>query len=264
MSIVSNNKHKLFTAERRLLERRLRTNAENSDLASCEAVSEIKSMRRELAEMRREFTLLRSHIGGQESFWVQNTGSPNTPHEIQIGTNKKVHSDDVEILKTEIRALATCINKTKLEIATIRPSGDGDDRIIIVSNELDAVVSATEVATQSILDSIEHIEELVQGLRVELSEPHIVDTIDEIIDRLVTVIVSCNFQDITGQRISKVVSALKYIDESVNNMIAIWGPVGSASGDAKSTADEDAHLLNGPQLEGAGYSQDDIDKMFFK
>ena len=74
---------------------------------------------------------------------------------------------------------------------------------------------------------------------------------------------ACNFQDITGQRISKVVKTLQFIEERVNKMIEIWGEEGFT--DVKQDQEErdaEAALLNGPQLANQGVSQADIDKLF--
>jgi chemotaxis protein CheZ len=73
---------------------------------------------------------------------------------------------------------------------------------------------------------------------------------------------ACSFQDITGQRISKVVGTLREIEGAVDKLLNLFGP-----GDAdplpemEDTRSEDEQLLNGPQLDGQGVSQDDIDKL---
>ena len=80
---------------------------------------------------------------------------------------------------------------------------------------------------------------------------------------------ACSFQDITGQRTTKVVNTLRYIEQRVNTMIEIWG----VDRDVLSSADAstshrkmnddhpDAHLLNGPAL-GDGVDQATIDALF--
>jgi Chemotaxis phosphatase, CheZ len=76
------------------------------------------------------------------------------------------------------------------------------------------------------------------------------------------ILTACSFQDITGQRTTKVVNTLRYLEQRVNSMLEIWGvdslkglvaPV--EIGDTR----PDAHLLNGPSLEGV--SQDDVDAL---
>ena len=75
---------------------------------------------------------------------------------------------------------------------------------------------------------------------------------------------ACNFQDITGQRITKIVNTFKFVEARINSMIEIWGADAIASVEPKVTddGDPDAALLNGPQLGDGGINQDDIDKLF--
>ena len=76
---------------------------------------------------------------------------------------------------------------------------------------------------------------------------------------------ACNFQDITGQRITKVVGAIKFIEDRIDRMIEILGGQ-SALRDVELPADDvdaNAALLAGPQLEtDPKISQDDIDRFF--
>jgi chemotaxis protein CheZ len=175
---------------------------------------------------------------------------------------------EIEILRTEVRALARSIHQTKSEIAALRSQNSDEDRLIIVSNELDAVVNATEGATQSILEAAEKIDSLAENVKAKGSEDsYLYHIAEEISDNVVAIFEACNFQDITGQRITKVVNTLKFIEERVNAMVDIWGSESFDGTSAAATtkpvaASDDSHLLNGPQLENRGISQDDIDKLF--
>jgi chemotaxis regulatin CheY-phosphate phosphatase CheZ len=65
---------------------------------------------------------------------------------------------------------------------------------------------------------------------------------------------------------TKVVNALRYLEQRVNTMIEIWGITPEdalkAAQTAKPTdARPDAHLLNGPAREGEGVAQDDVDRL---
>lgn len=72
---------------------------------------------------------------------------------------------------------------------------------------------------------------------------------------------ACNFQDLTGQRISKVVKALRHIESHIDRMILVFGEqlashtVGMSDQDATS----ESALMNGPQLPDKANKQDDID-----
>ena len=175
---------------------------------------------------------------------------------------------EINVLRTEVRALAVCIEQTKAEIAALNASGSNDDHLKVVGQELDAIVDATEGATQSILEAAEKLDSLNQQLQMHCSEDSFMQGISgEIGDTVISIYEACNFQDITGQRISKVVKALKYVEERIMAMIGIWGedaiaeiqPQGQGT---KGNDHEEAHLLNGPQLAQHAISQDDIDKLF--
>jgi len=174
--------------------------------------------------------------------------------------------DDVD-LRVEITRLVKEIGKTKSELANLRhPMADEDqDKISSASNELDAIVEATESATTDILHSSEEISGLLEKLR---SDGDLDDEqraiIDQIEGKSIAILEACNFQDITGQRITKVVNTMKFIEERVKAMIEIWGVNAFADLPIPQDEheDEDAALLAGPQLEHQGLTQDDIDAMF--
>ncbi len=167
----------------------------------------------------------------------------------------------VEILRLELQQMSASIQETRREIASIKPKGNSDSRIMAATEELDAIVTATERATTEILTSAERLQEIVDRLRDrELDE----DACDELEDLATQIFMACSFQDITGQRTTKVVNTLRYLEQRVNSMIQIWGiadvsPV--TSEDEAKDSRPDAHLLNGPSREGEGVSQDEIDKM---
>ena len=74
------------------------------------------------------------------------------------------------------------------------------------------------------------------------------------------------FQDITSQRITKVMSQLERIEAKMDILIDLVGEdldeiPEELIAEEKTDHDEweEANLLNGPQLEGEGNSQEDID-----
>lgn len=176
-----------------------------------------------------------------------------------------VPTAEASALKTELRALAFCIEQTKSEIAALRSEDDDVDRLYSVTSELDAVVSATENATHQILSSSERIETLMREARAHLSDGYAGRILEDVQDCTIAIFEACNFQDITGQRISKVVRTLQYIESRINSMVEIWGEDSfttcSRRLDEPKAADE-ALLLNGPQLGNGGISQEDIDRLF--
>ncbi len=170
---------------------------------------------------------------------------------------------EVKLLRNEIRAMSIAIQQTKSEIAALRPPNTKDDRLIVVTQELDAIVTATEQATNSILESAEKIDQLAEQMQALGSDATSHRLAGDIRDTVVAMFEACNFQDITGQRISKVVKTLQFIEDRINSMIAIWGADAFAEmPHGQEEMDEESKLLNGPQLANQGVSQADIDKMF--
>jgi chemotaxis protein CheZ len=70
---------------------------------------------------------------------------------------------------------------------------------------------------------------------------------------------ACNFQDLSGQRIAKVMAMLQFIDERIARMMEIWG--GAEAFKHLAAAGSEPNLLHGPKLAGdSGHvTQDDID-----
>lgn len=167
-----------------------------------------------------------------------------------------INANDLKLYR-EIESLADYIHAAKAEIAALRPGEIKNEFIASATDELDAIVGSTEAATNEIMDSAEHLESLTPLMDVEVAA-----RLTEITTRIFE---ACTFQDITGQRITKVVKTLQYIEARINAMIDIWGPDNIAEIVPKAAADhrdDDARLLNGPALENQGISQDDIDKLF--
>ena len=114
------------------------------------------------------------------------------------------------------------------------------------------------------MDSTEKIDELAAKLQNNADNEDDRSAADEIMELTIKMIEACNFQDLTGQRITKVVGARGYVEDRINAMIEIWGEDDISEVDA-SVADEtdnDKNLLNGPAMGGEGIAQDDIDALF--
>jgi chemotaxis protein CheZ len=155
-------------------------------------------------------------------------------------------------LYQELEHLARYIQSAKREIAALRPH-DITDRIPAATDELDAVVDHTAEATGTILDAAERLEKLAPTLPAETGS--IVGT------AVTSIYEACNFQDITGQRITKVVKTLKFIEQKID---ALLGAFGEGFGDAPpppepEPVDEDTRLMHGPQLPKEANKQAEID-----
>ena len=162
----------------------------------------------------------------------------------------------------ELKHLAEFIQDTKTEIAALRPDVVKQQYLPTAADELDAIVAATAHATNAIMDAADSISAAGDS-------PAITDAVTKIYE-------ACTFQDITGQRITKVVKVLKVIEERIDRLlIAVGGAdplpleqldaAGADSFEALfGSADQDrsdAALLNGPALPANAHSQDEIDAL---
>jgi chemotaxis protein CheZ len=157
-------------------------------------------------------------------------------------------------LYRELESLAGYIHAAKEEIAALRPGEIKNEFIASATDELDAIVGATEAATNEIMDAAESLGSLSPMLDQEVA-----NRLDEITTRIFE---ACTFQDITGQRITKVVKALKEIEDRVENLVKMFGAEyddGSSKTEPKPLTDQD--LLNGPQLPGNATNQAEIDAL---
>lgn len=172
--------------------------------------------------------------------------------------------EEARVLRREILGLFDRIQRIRREIASIRKPGEPQDRFASMSDELDAIVVSTESATNTIMENVESIDETVMALRETLSDADSIAKLDRIPDHIGAIFEACSFQDITGQRITKVVNTLQFIEKRVNALIEVWGE--SALSDVEPRDDreqlapnDERRLLNGPQLPGHATSQSDID-----
>lgn len=134
-----------------------------------------------------------------------------------------IDHQEIERIRTEISDIAGRIRTTKAEIAQLRHPLASDDKINQASSQLGQVVSATEVATNSIMSAAEQIDEAVAELKTLVTDGYQMAKVNDVADQVVRIYEACNFQDLTGQRITKVVKTLAFIEERVANMMAIWG-----------------------------------------
>ena len=157
-------------------------------------------------------------------------------------------------LLEEVEELAKTIATAKTEIAALRVDDITDHDIPSATDELDAIVGHTAQATHAILESCELLDEVAANIT---GEPAI-----KLQDATTRIYEACSFQDITGQRITKIVATLKTIEGKVAHIIATFGP--GITHSARKPANQElteADLLNGPQLPTNAMDQSDIDKL---
>ncbi len=157
---------------------------------------------------------------------------------------------------SEFMSIAEEISSMKKEISALRPSEMRHNAIPDAGRELDAVVEATEKATNIIMSSAEEI------MGADTSDADAYQAL--VNDKIIEIFEACSFQDITGQRISKVVNALNVIDQRVSTFIDRMKMQNVEDVEIEETEAERRKrelILHGPQHDGEGVNQSEVDAM---
>ncbi len=176
--------------------------------------------------------------------------------EILIATMQAYfRSIDTRIYR-ECRAMADYLTNARREIAALQPKDLESARIPRAGMELDAIVQQTEEATNTIMESAEAI---------MAADPADTEEFQAIVqEHIVRIFEACSFQDITGQRISKVVETLRYIEQRIMELRRLLGVTDE---DIEALIDEqekqqgEKDLLRGPALAGEGIDQSEVDAL---
>ncbi len=168
-------------------------------------------------------------------------------------------------LQAEVLNLIQYIHRLRKEIAGIAQEKDDQTAFDGMADRLDAIVESTAQATDTILAGMEEINGLVEQLRAH-PEPSGIDSLcDGIVTKTMEALEACSFQDLTGQRINKIVGSMKFVEERVNAMAELCGhdEIQALTHQWELPQQiDDGVALEGPQRAGAGISQDEIDQLF--
>ncbi len=163
-------------------------------------------------------------------------------------------------LLAEIEKMAEYIMTAKKEIAALSPDKEtNESQVDNASLELTEVIKATEDATNNIMDAAEAIQTIADSLSESEAKEKLTGHVSDLMQ-------ACTFQDITGQRIRKVLRMHEHIEARLGNLVKIFGgalPEGYTIKQLPTGSNRpDEALMNGPQLGKDAPSQEDIDKLF--
>ncbi|WP_199270367.1 protein phosphatase CheZ [Stappia indica] len=176
--------------------------------------------------------------------------------EVMTGSMREFLGAIQPTITAELTAIADEISRLKVEIVNLRPNDMKNNQIPEAGRELDAIVESTESATHTIMEAAETI---------MAADDMDHDAYQALVnDKMIEIFEACAFQDITGQRISKVVSALNAIDSRVSAFVERLRIAESDDAPQEETDEERRRrdlILHGPQHAGEGVSQADVDSM---
>jgi chemotaxis protein CheZ len=157
----------------------------------------------------------------------------------------------------ELREIAGYIDSMRQQIGALQPHEIRENRIPAAGQELSAIVKATEHATNTIMECAETL------MAADASDAAAYKALVD--EKMLVIFEACSFQDITGQRIAKVVETLQHIEERVArfaDVMQVKDMEGFVTESERDRAERRQRLmLHGPQLEGQAIGQSDVDSL---
>lgn len=170
------------------------------------------------------------------------------PPAAQIAVAAPLRPDEIQRVTSELQLIHAAIRGTQPH-QTSNGAGAVQARI---AGELHAVINDSELATQKILAAAEDIDQAANNLSVALKGDFEHGLAQDIRDRVIAIFEACNFQDLTSQRVAKVMATFAGLERQI---------VRALDELARVSAVPRAH---GPRLAGDGghVSQSELDSMF--
>ncbi len=156
---------------------------------------------------------------------------------------------DYAALFAEVEILARHIDCTRTEIAMLNADEVVKSHVVTATDELDAIVLHTVNATTAILDACEAID---NAQIHQLSDVAGAAT--------AKIYEACSFQDITGQRVQKIVRTLQLIEVRISEILHVFGST-TVRQNSLATMQMENPLLSGPQQPGTAMDQGAVDAL---
>lgn len=190
------------------------------------------------AEIAKELADLRAMLAAQ-------------PH-WQLAAIDQSHEDAIRRLASELRLVQSAMRDGAQAQAGFDDALSPASRL---GEELKAVMVASEQAVQKILEAAEDIDQAANNLSASLKDELQQGLAQDIRDRVVQIFEACNYQDVSGQRIVKVLAMLGGIERKIALLL---------DGLAGAGASVSAPPAHGPPLpsDHGHASQRDVDFMF--
>ena len=176
-----------------------------------------------------------------------------------LGGRRELAGDDV---RRELTHVHEMVARNRDELAAL--IGESKSRRMArATGELGAAVDGMEKATHAILQAAEAIDDSARSLKAAFRTGFERGLAQDIQDHAVDIYEACNFQDLAGQRIAKVIGIMQTVEEQLAAMLARCSALTRTADDAAVAADSGG-LINGPRLDGdSGHAgQSEIDALF--
>lgn len=125
-------------------------------------------------------------------------------------------------LRTDMSEIESAISGTKKELAALKV-GNNIGGVEVAALELETVVAQTEAAANDILAAAESVETMAGAIQSETSLKAAKQLAGDIAEKVTVIYMACNFQDLSGQRVRRVVDTLNFVESRIHKMIDAWG-----------------------------------------
>lgn len=157
-------------------------------------------------------------------------------------------------IRQELIGLQECLKGVWEDLSSLSPDATPGVHLPAAQGELGAVMATTANAANSILDACLVFEDAIRKSELQGDE--------RVTRSLSTIYEACSFQDLTGQRISKVRRLLSGVEEKLASLLGRLGIDRVPAKEAVVNISDDRSLMNGPAMPGNGMNQANIDAMF--
>jgi chemotaxis protein CheZ len=208
-------------------------------------------MQRKLFRIERMFPDSREKSSSAMNARTAAHASPASTASGRIPPSKMPEEPAMQELGRELDEIYAMIAHSKRELASFyEHSGDGP-RVTRATSALGAAIDGMEKSTQQILKAAETIDEGARALHASLKNDYNRGLAQDIADHVVRIYEACNYQDLAGQHISKAMETLKFVEQHVDKMIALWGDVDTERVPAPmQNLPTGRALANGPMIAG--------------
>jgi len=126
-------------------------------------------------------------------------------------------------LEREIVGLYDNIQRIKRELAVVQHREAGETMLDSVADQLKAISDETSGAAQAIMAATEAIEEVNQDLMRQVKFIGARQYFESISKNVGKIFEACSFHDITGQRLSRIVTTINAVEGALNSLVVIVG-----------------------------------------
>ena len=137
-------------------------------------------------------------------------------------TSVSLNDADTEIIEElhlQVAELSAAIQLTRQEIKELGSQQAHDGGFVPAADEIDDIFQHTEQAVSDILRAAEAMQASAWAAREDGTDTDICDRLDKCAIEIYT---ACTFQELTGQRIAKLISLLSFTETRVQTMLQHW------------------------------------------